>query len=549
MDEKLCVSQEVELRKCAEDFVYFCENYVKIIHPVHGLVSFTLYPYQKRYVKALQDNRLLICKKFRQGGFTTLNCAWALWKCMFCFDKTIMICCPTDRHVTWMHSPTIDKMLNELPDWLKPKMAKQNDHQKHFEDTRCKIFIYKLETEKTRGRHLDYVFIDEAAFIANMDKHWKEIYPTITAGGKCCAISSTNGTQNNWFHDIYTAAEKMQNNFKIFHCNYLDHPDYSNLDWAVNMKQNLGAKGWRQEILCEFLEPDNRTSQQKMEDTLQFFDDITAAEELVQSLNKCEETNREKTFKENIKKIDNWHEDFKIGEDLEQKGLDWKLETIYTEDPKPLQEEVPQYKPQAYQFRTMTREEQRSFISGYEARHVNPVGHPEFEKPLNINDLDSMVDFWSDVSEIYPQYEDVKECWIKASEESNRIIEETENQVNQGVSGDILALAGIISAKEAKTIPVYKVFARPDLKIIDTIRLSGRYSKDLNLSFYKDRLCVNKIPTVIKEDDVRDLYNGIFSLVGYEQAIEAAVNAITSKLDSLFLEEKDAESLEEKTLK
>ena len=96
---------------------------------------------------------------------------------------------------------------------------------------------------------------------------------------------------------------------------------------------------------------------------------------------------------------------------------------------------------------------------------------------------------------------------------------------------------------------MYKVFARPDLKIIDTIRSSGRYSEELHLSFSKDRLCVNKIPTVIKEQDVRDLYNGVFSLVGYEQAIDSAVNAITAKLDNLFLEKNDAESLEEKTLK
>jgi hypothetical protein len=114
---------------------------------------------------------------------------------------------------------------------------------------------------------------------------------------------------------------------------------------------------------------------------------------------------------------------------------------------------------------------------------------------------------------------------------------------------DMLVMAGLVSAKEAKNLPTYKVFARPDLKIIDTIKSSGRYPKDLHLSFSEDRLCVNKIPTVIKEDDVRDLYNGVFSLVGYEQAIDSAVKAITAKLDNLFLEADHAESLDEKTLK
>ena len=41
-------------------------------------------------------------------------------------------------------------------------------------------------------------------------------------------------------------------------------------------------------------------------------------------------------------------ENWKIGEDhLGEKGLDWKLEKVYTEDPKPLKTEEPEYKPQA----------------------------------------------------------------------------------------------------------------------------------------------------------------------------------------------------------
>lgn len=546
MDDKLRISQDVELRRCAEDFVYFCENYVKISHPVHGLVNFILHPYQKRYVKALQDNRLTICKKFRQGGFTTLTEIYFLWLAMFKLDQRIMTVSKTDRECCSL-SDIIRRVIDQLPEWMQPDLGKNNHHTIEFKDTGCSMVFFTPEPSK--GRRTDHVLFDEAAFW-DAGRHWKNIWPMVSCGGKAYIVSTTNGTQDNWFHDTYTAAEKMENNFKIFHCSYLDHPDYSNEDWAANMKQTLGAKGWRQEVLCEFLEPDNRTAQQKMEDTIQFFDDITAAEELVQSLNKCEETNREKAFKNNIKKLDNWHEDWKIGEDhLGEKGLDWKLETVYTEEPKPLEEEVPEYKPQAYQFKSMTREEQKSLIKKYEANHPNPIGHPEFEKPLALNDLDNMVDFWSDVSEIYPEYEDVKESWVKASDESNRKIEEIENRINEGVVADMLALAGIISAKDVKTQPAYKVFARPDIKIIDTIRSSGRYSEDLHLSFSKDRLCVNKIPTVIKEQDVRDLYNGIFSLVGYEQAIDSAVNAITSKLDDLFLEKNDAESLEEKTLK
>lgn len=541
MDDKLRISQEVELRRCAEDFIYFCENYVKIIIPVRGLVNFILHPYQKRYVKALQDNRLLLCKKFRQGGFTTLTEVYFLWISMFKIDQRIMTISKMDRECCYM-SDMIRRIIDQLPEWMQPKLGKNNDHIIEFTDTGCSMVFYT--PEPSRGRKTDYILFDEAAFW-DAGRHWKCAWPMISCGGKAYIVSTTNGTKDNWFHEIYTAAEKLQNDFKIFHCSYTEHPDYSNEDWAANTKQALGGRGWRQEVLCEFVDPDTRTPQEKMNDTLQFFEDMSSAEELVESLNKTE-VPREKIFKKAIRSLEDW----KIGEDhLGEKGLDWSLDEVYTDAPKPHETETERYKPQVYQFRKMTREEQKAFINGYEARHTTPVGHPEFELPLELNNVDDLAKFWTDVAELYPEYEEVKVSWVDASEKRKKRIEEIEDRINEGMEVDMLVMAGLVSAKEAKNLPTYKVFARPDLKIIDTIKSSGRYPKDLHLSFSEDRLCVNKIPTVIKEDDVRDLYNGVFSLVGYEQAIDSAVKAITAKLDNLFLEADHAESLDEKTLK
>jgi hypothetical protein len=542
MDDKINISQEVEIRRCAEDFTYFCENYVKINHPIKGIINFILHPYQKRYVESLQNNRFVICKKFRQGGFTTLTEVYFLWLAMFKFDQRIMTVSRTDRECCYM-SDMVRRVIDQFPEWLQPDLGKNNNHTIEFKDTGCSMVF--LTPEPAKGRKTDYVLFDEAAFW-DSGRHWKAVWPMVSCGGKAYIVSSTNGTKDNWFYETYTAAEKLQNNFKIFHCSYLDHPDYSNENWAANTKQALGARGWRQEVLCEFLDPDNRTHQQKLDDTLQFFEDMSAAEELVENLNKGEKPKRERDFKKEIRNLEDW----KIGEDhLGEKGLDWKLEKVYTEDPKPLKTEEPEYKPQAYQFRRMSREEQKAFINGYEARHTKPVGHPEFEQPLNLNDVDELTDLWTDVAELYPQYEEVKNFWAKTSNERNRKNEEIEDRINECIEVDMLVLAGVVSKNEAKTLPTYKVFARPDLKIIDTIKSSGRYSEDLTLNFSNNRLCVNKVPTVIKEDDVRDLYNGVFSLIGYEQAVETVVKAITSKLDILFLENNDAESLAKEALK
>src|SRR5688572_9965825 len=129
---------EVELKRCAEDFVYFCETYIKIHHPTKGSVPFTLHEYQKRYVKHLEDNRFAIAKKFRQGGFTTLTVAWFVWRLLFKTDERMMVLSRTDREaqdVCWIAR----RMISALPEFLQPNFSKENNHELHHEDTNSNI--------------------------------------------------------------------------------------------------------------------------------------------------------------------------------------------------------------------------------------------------------------------------------------------------------------------------------------------------------------------------------------------------------------------------
>ena len=61
-----------EFKKCSKDPIYFISNYVKVTHPVRGLVPFKLYPFQHRILNHLEDNRFNILRKFRQAGCTTI---------------------------------------------------------------------------------------------------------------------------------------------------------------------------------------------------------------------------------------------------------------------------------------------------------------------------------------------------------------------------------------------------------------------------------------------------------------------------------------------
>lgn len=60
--------QLLELRKCAEEPIYFIDRYCRIQHPVKGSVPFRLYNYQKEMIHAFMENRFVVVLSARQTG-------------------------------------------------------------------------------------------------------------------------------------------------------------------------------------------------------------------------------------------------------------------------------------------------------------------------------------------------------------------------------------------------------------------------------------------------------------------------------------------------
>ena len=56
--------------------------------------------------------------------------------------------------------------------------------------------------------------LDEAAHIEGLEELWTGLYPTLSTGGRCIALSTPNGV-GNWFHKTCTDAEANANNFNL----------------------------------------------------------------------------------------------------------------------------------------------------------------------------------------------------------------------------------------------------------------------------------------------------------------------------------------------
>lgn len=257
-----------EFTKCKEDPVYFISNYIKVTHPVRGLVPFNLYPFQIAMLESLKEHRFNVLRKFRQAGCTTISAAYSLWMIVFQKHKQVVILSKGDAESTEVLD-RIKIMYEELPAFLKPKMIEDNKHTMKLSTGST---IKSRPSGKQSGRSLagSLLIIDEAAFIDNIDTIWAAVYPIISTGGRAFVLSTVNGI-GNWYYDVYHKAVAGENSFNAIDINWEAHPEYKRMEgfedlygelekkglyvdeWEATTKKNMPLKQWLQEYECEFL--------------------------------------------------------------------------------------------------------------------------------------------------------------------------------------------------------------------------------------------------------------------------------------------------------
>jgi len=241
-----------ELVKCRSDFAYFAKNYIKVMHPEHGLVPFELHPFQRdRVFPAFEKEKFLILRKFRQAGLSTLASIYSLWQVLFYTDRRVLMISITDRDSKNLMA-MISRAWDYLPDWMQCETTEFSQHNIKL-DTGSEI---RCGTPKMgRGYSANLIVIDEAAFIPNMEEVWKGIFPALSSAGekgKAFIISTVNGL-GNWYADKYHDAKDEKNDFVCLDLHYTEHPEYRKPDFIERMKSQLGPRGWDQEVLGIFL--------------------------------------------------------------------------------------------------------------------------------------------------------------------------------------------------------------------------------------------------------------------------------------------------------
>ena len=159
-----------EFVKSRENPAYFMSRYVRVTHPVRGLVPFKLYPFQKKIVKDLDENRFNVLRKFRQAGCTTIAGAYSLHFTNFNKYKTVEF-----RH----HSGTTDK--NKIINWV-ALTSKIMDFCSHARTT------LKEDTEPSLENMAELLRLEDSnyGYYYNRQQHFLNTYGDIYE--ECAAL-------------------------------------------------------------------------------------------------------------------------------------------------------------------------------------------------------------------------------------------------------------------------------------------------------------------------------------------------------------------------
>jgi hypothetical protein len=250
MSDELTVEEiKKEIIKCGKNPAYFLKNYARITHPEKGAIPFKTYDFQDDLLDKFRDHRFNVIVKARQLGISTICAGYISWLLLFYREKNVLVMATKYSTASNMVKK-VKFLIKNVPDWL--KIATVSIDNKHSFELTNGSQIKAIPTSEDAGRSeaVSLLVVDEAAHIDNMDSIWTGLYPTISTGGRCIALSSPNGI-GNWFHKTYEDAENGQNLFIPTNLPWSVHPEHDQ-DWFDNETKNMAKREIAQEYLCNF---------------------------------------------------------------------------------------------------------------------------------------------------------------------------------------------------------------------------------------------------------------------------------------------------------
>jgi len=252
-------------------------------------------PYEKQIeiIDTIINYHYLILLGSRQTGKTTIIQGLIIWLLIFFDNYKVGILMQRDKSVKDFIRE-IGKLYESLPKWLKAMapLVVDSAYKKQLgngSQIEGQVVDPKNPDAVGRGLRVDFLVIDEAAFIDNIDKAYTALKPATSrrhlrlkkAGLPfgTVLISTPNGTTGvgEWFYNQWVRAVNNASNFKAIKFHWREVPEYDD-EWFKEVTADMTQREINQEYELKFLGAQNTFFEddliEKIQDQSHIFDPI-----------------------------------------------------------------------------------------------------------------------------------------------------------------------------------------------------------------------------------------------------------------------------------
>ena len=257
---KLKPEQLAEIKKCAQDPLYFMNNYMYINTKDNGMQLFKTWPFQEAAVKRFLKYRFNINKWSRQVGKSTIVRGFILWYAMFHGDQLIAMLANKLALAKEQLQLLRDSYI-ALPFWLQPGVKLWNKMSIQFSNN-TRIMAAPSTVDGIRGFSPNLLYLDEFAFLRAglAEEFWTSNFPSISSGKKTRVIITSTPNGMNLFYNLWEGAvdEKtasfhdLMSKFVKSTVKWNEVPG-RDAQWGIDEMARIGEQRFRQEYECEFV--------------------------------------------------------------------------------------------------------------------------------------------------------------------------------------------------------------------------------------------------------------------------------------------------------
>lgn len=201
-----------ELARCIADVGYFISKYCRVDSAREQNVPFYLSPAHEEFLGFLNETRLVVVKKPRQSGLTTLEVMYSLSKSLFLENfRTVIV---ARRRIEAERILELAKKMHErLPDFFKEAAAIVGGTSNSIIFSNGSILSVITTNTTTDRTYADLLILDEAAYFDNLSETLQAVLPMLGISknkGVRCLIGSTPHTPECDFEKLFSEDECFQ---------------------------------------------------------------------------------------------------------------------------------------------------------------------------------------------------------------------------------------------------------------------------------------------------------------------------------------------------